>query len=234
MSTMNDAELRRRLEVLAQVQPSAQATSRALDRVRQTLMDPNRLQARKSIGENYHEQQMDQISRRGGDCSRGPDRAAIRRRFHRYLCPGHSARSLPPIRRFSTSSSAQENPNTPVIHDMVMGSRIRRTMSNMPGGRHHHRSGEQQDPDADRRQEGGGLHRSQGPAVHPELHGPAPERHRPASGQSPFCCRGTRHAGNRRPQGGRLFGQAPAGGDYALGRCQDRPAASASIKRPAN
>src|SRR5512143_3997208 len=50
MSQMNDAELRRRLEVLAGVQPSPQATSRALERVRQTLREPNRLQARQSIG----------------------------------------------------------------------------------------------------------------------------------------------------------------------------------------
>ena len=38
VSNMNEAEIRRRLEQLAQVQPSAEATQRATERVRQTLM----------------------------------------------------------------------------------------------------------------------------------------------------------------------------------------------------
>jgi hypothetical protein len=46
---MNDAELRRRLDVLSDVQPSPQATRRALDRVRQTILSNESLQARKSF-----------------------------------------------------------------------------------------------------------------------------------------------------------------------------------------
>ena len=49
MSKMSEAELRRRLELLAGVQPSAQATSRVLERVRQTLVQKESLQARKSF-----------------------------------------------------------------------------------------------------------------------------------------------------------------------------------------
>ena len=49
MSKINEAEIRRRLELLAQAQPSPQATERALDRVRQTLTQTERPQARKSI-----------------------------------------------------------------------------------------------------------------------------------------------------------------------------------------
>ena len=129
---MNDAELRRRLEVLAQVHPSAQATSRALERVRQTLTDPNRLQARKSIGRTIMNSRWTKLAIAAAIVVA----AVIGLQFvggstvtfaqviqHRFSMP---------TRRFSTSSWAQENPNTPVIHDMVMGSRIRRTMSNMP------------------------------------------------------------------------------------------------------
>lgn len=50
MSPINDAELRRRLEALANVQPSAQATSRAIERVRQTILKNQRPHARESIG----------------------------------------------------------------------------------------------------------------------------------------------------------------------------------------
>jgi hypothetical protein len=50
MSKMNDAELRRRLESLAGVQPSPEATAQALDRVRRTLANADRLQARESVG----------------------------------------------------------------------------------------------------------------------------------------------------------------------------------------
>jgi outer membrane lipoprotein-sorting protein len=50
MSQINDAELRRRLEALANVQPSPEATSRAIERVRQTILNNQRPQARESIG----------------------------------------------------------------------------------------------------------------------------------------------------------------------------------------
>ncbi|MBN1509145.1 MAG: hypothetical protein JW955_20030, partial [Sedimentisphaerales bacterium] len=49
MSKMNDAELHRRLELLAGVQPSPEATRRAVDRVRQTLLSYPNLPARKSL-----------------------------------------------------------------------------------------------------------------------------------------------------------------------------------------
>jgi hypothetical protein len=49
MSKMNDAELRRRLDLLASVQPSSEATSRAMDRVRQTILDNQNLPARKGL-----------------------------------------------------------------------------------------------------------------------------------------------------------------------------------------
>jgi hypothetical protein len=49
MSKINDAELRRRLELLASVQPSPEAASRAMDRVRRTLLNDESLQARKSF-----------------------------------------------------------------------------------------------------------------------------------------------------------------------------------------
>jgi hypothetical protein len=49
MSKMNETELRRRLGLLAEVRPAPQATRRALDRVRQTLTDTDRPQARKSF-----------------------------------------------------------------------------------------------------------------------------------------------------------------------------------------
>ena len=50
MSKMNDAELHRRLEMLAGVQPSPEATARAMDRVRQMILTNERQQARKSLG----------------------------------------------------------------------------------------------------------------------------------------------------------------------------------------
>jgi len=50
MSKMNDAELRRRLEMLAGVQPSPEATARAMDRVRQMILTNERQPARKSLG----------------------------------------------------------------------------------------------------------------------------------------------------------------------------------------
>lgn len=49
MSKMNDAELQRRLELLASVQPSPEATRRAMDRVRQTILSDENLPARKSL-----------------------------------------------------------------------------------------------------------------------------------------------------------------------------------------
>ena len=64
-----------------------------------------------------------------------------------------------------------EDPNTPVIHDMIMGSRIRRTVGGIEEQRQHHRPSDQPHPEPDRVQEGGGVYRSQGPASDPELPG---------------------------------------------------------------
>jgi hypothetical protein len=49
MSKMNEARLRQSLERLAGVEPSPQATRRALDRVRQTVLDQENQQARKGL-----------------------------------------------------------------------------------------------------------------------------------------------------------------------------------------
>ena len=49
MSNIYEAEIRRRLELLSAVQPTPQATDRALARVRQTLLEQDRLHARKSF-----------------------------------------------------------------------------------------------------------------------------------------------------------------------------------------
>ena len=51
MSKMNDAELRRRLELLAGVQPSPEATSRAMDRVRRTIMETKDNKLARASGE---------------------------------------------------------------------------------------------------------------------------------------------------------------------------------------
>jgi hypothetical protein len=49
MSKMNEARLRQSLELLAGVEPSPQATRRALDRVRQTVLNKENLPARQSL-----------------------------------------------------------------------------------------------------------------------------------------------------------------------------------------
>jgi hypothetical protein len=128
---MNDAELHRRLEVLTQVQPSAQATARALERVRQTLTDPNRLQARESIGRIIMNSKWTKLA-----VAAAVVVAAI---IGLQFVGGSTvtfAQVIQPILSANTAIldivMGAENPNTPVIHDMVMGSRIRRTMSNMP------------------------------------------------------------------------------------------------------
>lgn len=135
MSTMNDAELRRRLEMLAQVQPSAQATSRALDRVRQTLTDPNRLQARESIGRIIMNSRWTKLA------AAAVIVVAVLLGFHFLGSPLGSnvtfAQVIQPILNANTAIFdviiGAEDVNTPVIHDMVMGSRIRRTLANVPG-----------------------------------------------------------------------------------------------------
>jgi hypothetical protein len=135
MSPMNDAELRRRLEVLAQVQPSAQATSRALERVRQTLMDPNRLQARRSFGRIVVNSKWTKFA------AAAVIVVAVLLGLQFLGSPlGSSvtfAQVIQPILHANTAIIdivlGAEAPNAPVIHDMIQGTRIRRTLSNVPG-----------------------------------------------------------------------------------------------------
>jgi len=132
---MNDAELRRRLEMLAQIQPSAQATSRALERVRQTLTDPNRLQARRSFGRIIMNSKWTKLAVAAVIV------VAVLLGFHFVGSPlGSSvtfAQVIQPILNANTAILdiviGAEDVDTPVIHDMVMGSRIRRTLSNVEG-----------------------------------------------------------------------------------------------------
>jgi hypothetical protein len=134
MSKMNDAELRRRLERLSQVQPSPQATSRAMDRVRQTLTDSNRLQARKSIGRIIMNSKWTKLA------AAAVIVVAVLLGFHFIGSPlGSSVTFAQVIQPILSANTAildivigAEDPNTPVIHDMVMGSRIRRTLSSIP------------------------------------------------------------------------------------------------------
>ncbi len=132
MSKMNEAELRRRLELLADVQPSPQATSRAMERVRQKLMDSNRLQARRSIGRIIMKNKWSKLA----------VAAAV---VIAVLCGlqfiGGStvtfAQAIQPILNANTAILdiivGVQGPNTPVIHDMIAGSRIRRTVAGIEG-----------------------------------------------------------------------------------------------------
>jgi len=131
---MNDAELRRRLEVLAGVQPSAQATSRALERVRQTLTEPNRLQARQSIGRIIMNSRWTKLAAAAAIV------VAVLLGFHFLGSPLGSgvtfAQVIQPILNANTAVFdiliGGDKPDTPVIHDMVMGSRIRRIVAAAP------------------------------------------------------------------------------------------------------
>ncbi|MCX5643657.1 MAG: hypothetical protein NTZ17_03075 [Phycisphaerae bacterium] len=130
MSQMNDAELCRRLNVLADVQPSAQATSRAMDRIRQTLMDSNRFVARKSLGRIVMNSKWAKLAAAAV--------IVIAALIGLQFIGGSTvtfAQVIQPILNANTAILdiviGADDPNTPVIHDMVMGSRIRRTMSNV-------------------------------------------------------------------------------------------------------
>ncbi len=131
MSQMNDAELRRRLEQLAHVQPSPQATSRAMESVRQALLDPNRLQARESIGRIIMNSKWTKLAAAAV--------VVVAAVIGVHFIGGSTVTFATVIRPILNANTAildhvigAEDPNAPVIHDMVMGSRIRRTVSNMP------------------------------------------------------------------------------------------------------
>ncbi len=131
MSKINDAELRRRLEVLAGVQPSPETTKRAMDRVRKTILETEGQQARKSLGRILMNSRWSKLAVAAAVV------AAVL--IGLQFVGGSSvtfAQAIQPILNASTAVLdiivGAEEPNTPVIHDMVMGSRIRRTLSNAP------------------------------------------------------------------------------------------------------
>jgi len=132
MSKMNDAELRRRLELLAGVQPSPEATSRAMDRVRRTILENERQQARKSIGRIVMNSKWSKLAVAAA--------ILIAVLIGLQFLGGSTvtfAQAIQPILNASTAAFdiivGAEEPNSPVLHDMVVGSRIRRTISNIPG-----------------------------------------------------------------------------------------------------
>jgi len=132
MSKMNDAELRRRLEQLARVQPSPEATSRAMDRVRRTILETEGQQARKGLGRILMNSKWSKFA-----VAAAIVMAVL---IGLQFVGGSSvtfAQAVAPILKASSAAFdilvGTEEPNTPVIHDMVMGSRIRRTLSNVPG-----------------------------------------------------------------------------------------------------
>jgi hypothetical protein len=135
MSQMNNAELRRRLELLAGVQPSPRATSRALERVRQTLTEPNRLQARQSSGRIIMNSKWTKFA------AAAVIVVAVVLGFHFLGSPlGSNITFASVIRPILSANTAVfdiliggDKPDTPVIHDMVMGSRIRRSVAGVSG-----------------------------------------------------------------------------------------------------
>jgi len=134
MSKINDAELRRRLERLASVQPSPEATGRAMDRVRRTILETEGQQARKSLGRILMNSKWSKLAVAAAIV------IVLLLGLHFLGNPLGSnltfAQVIQPILNASTAALdiivGAEDPNTPVIHDMVMGSRIRRTLSNAP------------------------------------------------------------------------------------------------------
>ncbi len=132
MSKMNDAELRHRLEQLASVQPSPEATSRAMDRVRRTILETEGQQARKSLGRILMNSKWSKFAVAAA--------IVVAVLIGLQFVGGSSvtfAQAIQPILNASSATldilMGADEPNTPVIHDMVIGSRIRRTVSNIPG-----------------------------------------------------------------------------------------------------
>jgi len=132
MSKMNDAELRRRLELLANMQPSPEATGRAIDRVRRTILANEGQQARKSLGRIIMNSKWSKLAVAA---------AVVAAVLIALPFVGGStvtfAQAIQPILNASSAVFdiivGVEEPNSPVIRDMVVGSRIRRTISNLPG-----------------------------------------------------------------------------------------------------
>ncbi len=132
MSKINDAELHRRLELLAGVQPSPEATSRAMDRVRRTILETEGQQARKSLGRILMNSRWSKLAVAAA--------IIVAVLIGLQFVGGSSVTFAQAIQPILNASSAVfdiivgvEEPNSPVIRDMVVGSRIRRTISNIPG-----------------------------------------------------------------------------------------------------
>jgi hypothetical protein len=132
MSKMNDAELRHRLEQIAGVQPSPEATNRTMDRVRRTILETEGQQARKGLGRILMNSKWSKLAVAAAVV------AAVL--IGLQFVGGSSvtfAQAIAPILKASSAAFdilvGTEDPNAPVIHDMVVGSRIRRTLSNVPG-----------------------------------------------------------------------------------------------------
>ncbi|OHB61828.1 MAG: hypothetical protein A2Y76_07335 [Planctomycetes bacterium RBG_13_60_9] len=131
MSKMNDAELRRRLERLADVQPSPEATKRAMDRVRRTILETEGQQAREGLGRILMNSTWSKLAVAA---------AVVAAVLIGLQFLGTSsitfAKAIQPILDANSAILdiiiGEEKEGVPVIHDMVMGARIRRTVSNIP------------------------------------------------------------------------------------------------------
>ena len=134
MSKIHDAELQRRLELLAGVQPSPEAAQRALERVRGTLLDTNRLPARQSIGRIV-------MNSRWSKFAVAAVIVVAVLIGLQFVGPSFSkvtfARAIQPILNANTAIldliTGPDVEGAPVIHDMIMGSRIRRTVPSVEG-----------------------------------------------------------------------------------------------------
>ena len=134
MSKISEEEIRRRLELLSHLQPSAQSANRAVERVRRMLTEHEEAPKTKNIS-------IWRIIMKSKITKLAAAAAVIivaALGIHYTLSPGITfAQVIQPILNAQTAVFdiivGSEEDNGPVIHDMVMGSRIRRTMSNAQG-----------------------------------------------------------------------------------------------------
>jgi hypothetical protein len=134
MSKINDAELRRRLEELAAVQPAPPATRRALERVRQRLTDSNRLQAHRSIGRIIMNSRWSKLAVAAAVVVAVLIAVPV---FSPFSSTVTFAQAIQPILNANSAILdiiiGEEKEGVPVIHDMIMGSRIRRSVGGVSG-----------------------------------------------------------------------------------------------------
>ena len=136
MSKISEEEIRRRLEFLSQVQPSAQSTDRAVQRVRRVLTEHRQALKTKNIS-IWRIIMKNPITKLA---AAAVVVVAVLIGLHFIGNPFGSnvtfAQVIQPILDAKTAVLdiivGSEEGNVPVIHDMVMASRIRRTMSNVP------------------------------------------------------------------------------------------------------